>query len=196
MVKTEYEHERKWWNAKAHKEEADSFDEQINRALRWKEINKHLTSEIKTVLDIGGATGVFSIPLAEKGIEVVHFDISEEMISIAKGKLKGKEVRNITFEQGNSTDLSRYKNNSFDLVINMDGPISFCGIDAEKAIKETIRVAKKKVIMTVSNKANMIVSILKSGIRFSDKGFVPAIYEMFEKGYWHTFQFEENKEMG
>lgn len=195
MVKTEYGHEREWWDAKAHKEEIDSFDEQINRALRWKEINKHLTPQIKTVLDIGGATGVFSIPLAERGMEVVHFDISDEMISIAKGKLKEKGIKNITFEQGNSIDLSRYKDNSFDLVINMDGPISFCGIDAEKAIKETIRVAKKKVIMTVSNKANMIVSILKSGIRFSDKAFVPAIYEMFEKGFWHTFQFKENKEM-
>ena len=38
----------------------------------------------------------------------------------------------------------------------MDSPVSFCGINAEKAIKETTRVAKKKVIMTVSRwKAKM-----------------------------------------
>lgn len=63
MVKTEYEFEREWWNAKAHKEEVDMFDEEINRALRWKEIKKHLNAEIKTVLDVGGGTGVFSIPI-------------------------------------------------------------------------------------------------------------------------------------
>lgn len=195
MVKTEYEFEREWWNAKAHKEEVDMFDEEINRALRWKEIKKHLNAEIKTVLDVGGGTGAFSIPIARKGFNVVHFDISEEMIAIAKSKLEESEVQNITFMQGNSTDLSMYKNDSFDIVINMDGPVSFCGVDAEKAIKETIRVARKKVIMTVSNKANMIVSILKSGIRMSDERFIPAIYEMFNNGFWHTFQYEENKEI-
>jgi len=195
MVKTEYEFEREWWNAKAHKEEVDMFDEEINRALRWKEIKKHLNAETKTVLDVGGGTGVFSIPIARKGFDVVHFDISEEMIAIAKSKLQESEVQNITFIQGNSTDLSMFKNDSFDIVINMDGPVSFCGVDAEKAIKETIRVARKKVIMTVSNKANMIVSILKSGIRMSDERFIPAIYQMFNNGFWHTFQYEENKEI-
>jgi len=195
MIETKYEYERKWWNAKAHKEEIDMFDEKINRTLRWKEIDKHLTTDIKTILDVGGATGVFSIPLAQKGFDVVHFDISDEMIVIAKGKSEEKGVRNITFEQGISTDLSRFENNSFDIVINMDGPVSFCGIDAEKAIKETIRVAKKKVIMTVSNRANMIVSMLKSGLELSEERFIPAINEMFDNGFWHTLQYEENKEM-
>jgi len=195
MIKTDYEFERKWWNAKAPKEEIDMFDEKINRELRWREIEKHLSADIETILDVGGGTGAFSIPLAEKGYKVAHFDISEEMIAIAKRKSEEKKLKNIVFEQGISTDLSRYDNNSFDLVINMDGPVSFCGIDAEKAIKETIRVAKKKVIMTVTNRANMIVSILRSGIRFSDESFIPAIYEMFNTGLWHTNQYEENKQL-
>jgi len=195
LVKTDYDFEKAWWDAKAHKEEIDMFDERINRELRWKEINKHLSPDINSVLDVGGGTGVFSVPLAQKGYNVVHFDISDKMIEIAKSKAEKMNLRNITFEQGISTDLSRFDDNSFDLVINMDGPVSFCGIDAIKAIKETIRVAKKKVIMTVSNRANMIVSILKSGIRFSDESFIPAIYEMFNKGFWHTNQYEENKNL-
>ncbi|HHT47800.1 MAG TPA: class I SAM-dependent methyltransferase [Firmicutes bacterium] len=195
MVKTDYEFERIWWNAKAKKEEIDMFDEKINRELRWKEINKQLSADINTILDVGGGTGVFSIPLAERGFKVVHFDLSEEMIAIAKKKSEEKMIKNITFEQGISADLSRFNDDSFDLVLNMDGPVSFCGIDAEKAIKETIRVAKKKVIMTVSNRANMIVSILKSGIRFSDERFIPAIYEMFDTGFWHTQQYGENKQL-
>lgn len=195
MVKTDYELEKSWWDAKAHKEEIDMFDEKINRELRWKEINKHLTPDIKTILDVGGGTGAFSVPLAQRGYSVVHFDISDKMIELAKRKAEETKLKNITFEQGISTDLSRFEDNSFDLVINMDGPVSFCGSDAEIAIKETIRVAKKKVIMTVSNRANMIVSILKSGIRFSDESFIPAIYEMFNKGFWHTNQYEENKNL-
>lgn len=195
MVKTDYEFEKAWWDAKAHKEEIDMFDEKINRELRWKEINKHLSPDIKSILDVGGGTGAFSVPLAQRGYNVVHFDISDKMIEIAKNKAEKMNLRNMAFEQGISTDLSRFDDNSFDLVINMDGPVSFCGIDAIKAINETIRVAKKKVIMTVSNRANMIVSILKSGIRFSDESFIPAIYEMFNKGFWHTNQYEENKNL-
>lgn len=195
MVKTDYELEKSWWDAKAHKEEIDMFDEKINRELRWKEINKHLTPDIKTILDVGGGTGAFSVPLAQRGYSVVHFDISDKMIELAKRKAEETKLKNITFEQGISTDLSRFEDNSFDLVINMDGPVSFCGSDAEIAIKETIRVAKKKVIMTVSNRANMIISILKSGMRFSNERFIPAIYEMFNNGFWHTHQYEENKEL-
>lgn len=85
--------------------------------MRWREINKHLTEDINTILDVGGGTGAFSIPLAEKGFKVVHFDISEEMIAIAKSKAEEKNLKNITFEQGISIDLSRFNDNSFDMVI-------------------------------------------------------------------------------
>lgn len=83
MVITNYEHEKNWWDAKAKKEEIDSCDEQINRALRWREIKKNLTPDISNVLEVGAATGVFSIPLAEMGYNMVHFDLSDEMITIA-----------------------------------------------------------------------------------------------------------------
>lgn len=195
MVKTDYGHEKSWWDAKAKKEEIDKFDEQINRALRWKEIKKHLSSEIKSILDLGAGTGAFSIPLAEMGYSVVHFDLSDEMIAIAQEKVQGKNLNNLTFQQGNSVDLSMYENDAFDLVINMDGAVSFCGVDAEKAIKETIRVAKQKVIITVSNRANMIVSLLKSAVRVSKNHFIPAVYSMFDDGVWHTYQFAENAEL-
>lgn len=46
---------------KAKKEENDIFYKQINRALRWREIKKHLSAEIKNILDVIGATGTFSI---------------------------------------------------------------------------------------------------------------------------------------
>lgn len=194
MVKTDYGHGKSWWDAKAKKEEIDKFDEYINRALRWKEIRNHLSSEIKSILDVGAGTGAFSIPLAEMGYSVVHFDLSDEMIAMAKEKVQGKNLNNRTFQQGNSVDLSMYEDGAFDLVINMDGAVSFCGVDAKKAIKETIRVARHKVIMTVSNRANMIVSLVKSAVRVNKSHFIPAVYSMFDEGLWHTYQYAENAE--
>jgi len=195
MISTDYEYEKNWWNIKAQKEENDMFDEQINRALRWREIKKNLTPDICSILDVGGATGVFSIPLAEMSYKVVHFDLSDEMIKLAQEKANRMNLSGISFKQGNSVDLSMFEDNSFDMVINMDGAISFCGIDAIKAIRESIRVAKHKVIMTVSNRGNMIVSLLKSCHRIYSGKLIPAVYSMFNDGLWHTYQFNENPEL-
>lgn len=195
MVNTNYEHEKNWWDAKAKKEEIDHCDEQINRALRWREIHKNLTSDINNILEVGAATGAFSIPLAEMGYNMIHFDLSDEMIAIAKDKADSMNLSNISFQQGNSIDLSIYEDNSFDMVINLDGAISFCGVDAEKAIRESIRVAKHKVIMTVSNRGNMLLSLLKTKNKISPDKFIPAAYSMFNEGIWHTYQFSENAEL-
>ncbi|NLO09505.1 MAG: class I SAM-dependent methyltransferase [Clostridiales bacterium] len=195
MVNTDYEHEKNWWNAKAQKEEIDSCDEQINRALRWREINKNLTPDIRNILEVGAATGVFSIPLAGMGYNMVHFDLSNEMIELARDKADRMKLSNISFQQGNSIDLSIYEDNSFDMVINMDGAISFCGVDAVKAIRESIRVAKHKVIMTVSNRGNMLLSLLKTNNKINPDKFIPAAYSMFNEGLWHTYQFSENAEL-
>lgn len=61
------------------------------------------------------------------------------------------------------------------------------------AIK-SIRVARHKVIMTVSNRANMIVSLVKSAVRVNKSHFIPAVYSMFDEGLWHTYQYAENAE--
>ena len=52
----------------------------INRALRWREIERHLDG-VQNILEIGAATGRFSIPLARRGFEVTHFDFSTKMLA-------------------------------------------------------------------------------------------------------------------
>jgi ubiquinone/menaquinone biosynthesis C-methylase UbiE len=144
----DFNRERQWWDDKATKEETDSEDEIINRALRWREIERHLEG-INTILDVGAATGVFSIPLARRGFRVVHLDLSPMMLNIARKKADG--FSNIEFVEGNAFDLTRFSDQAFDLVLNMDGAISFSGAKAIEAIHETCRVAKAKVILTVSH---------------------------------------------
>jgi len=61
-VQVDFERERRWWDAKAPKEESDRADEAINRALRWRVLERHLDG-VHTVLDVGGGTGAFSIPI-------------------------------------------------------------------------------------------------------------------------------------
>lgn len=183
-----FEREKEWWDAKAPKEEQDLADEEVNRALRWREIERHLDG-VKTILDVGAGTGAFSIPLARRGFSVAHLDFSPEMLKIAKRKAQG--INCISFIKGNATDLSGFWDSSFDLVLNLDGAISFCGSEAEKAILESCRVCRKKLIITVSHRA-LTVPLWTTTILEQTGRFLPAVYAMLNEGEWHQEQFPEN----
>jgi ubiquinone/menaquinone biosynthesis C-methylase UbiE len=189
MMQVDWEREKAWWNAKAPKEEDDLGDEPVNRALRWREIEQHLEG-VKTILDIGCGQGRFAIPLAKRGFFVTCLDISPVILDIARSRAKG--IKNITFIEGNAVDLSQFADRSFDLVLAMDGAISFCGSEAEKAVRESCRVTKKRLIISVLSRARMVQLCVESSLLLSGK-LLKAVYEFIETGLWHQNQFPENK---
>ncbi|MHA2136482.1 MAG: class I SAM-dependent methyltransferase [Candidatus Hodarchaeales archaeon] len=187
-MQIDFERERDWWNDKAIREEIDRADEIINRTLRWQIIKEHLV-DVSTVLAIGGGTGAFSILLAEEGYQVTHVDFAPEMLKIAKKK--SQNLSNIQFEETNAINLGRFQNQSFDLVLNMDGAISFCGSKAKDSISESCRVTKKRLIITVSNRAKLIAATINACIQATGE-ITPAVYEMMTTGNWNQNQFENN----
>lgn len=184
----DFDREKQWWDAKAQQEELDRADECINRALRWREIERHLEG-VQTILDVGAATGAFSIPLARRGFLVTHLDFSPAMLEIARQK--AQELEGIIFIEGNATDLSRFADRSFDLVLNMDGAISFSGSMAVQAIKESCRVCKQRLILTVSHRAQMVAVWVASSLKVAGR-FLPAVDAMVYQGEWDQGQFPEN----
>ncbi len=182
------EREKQWWNAKAANEEVDRGDEAINRALRWREIEKHLPG-VQTILDIGGATGSYSIPLAERGYSVTHVDFSPVMLQLARDKAQG--LTNICFVEANAADLSRFADGTFDLVLNMDGAISFCGSQAPQALSESCRVTGQTLIVTVSHQAQMVPSWLTTSLAATGQ-FLPAVQMMLDHGTWDQAQYPDN----
>jgi len=187
-LKLNRERERRWWDEKASKEEEDLADEAINRALRWREIERHLEG-VDTILDVGAGTGAFSIRLARRGFSVTHLDLSPAMLQVARQK--AQDVENIRLIEGNAADLSQFTDSSFDLVLNMDGAVSFCGSEAEQAIRESCRVAKRKLIVTVSHRAWMAPVWVTSSLEMAGR-FLPAVYAMFDNGEWEQDRFPEN----
>ncbi|MDE5746451.1 MAG: class I SAM-dependent methyltransferase [Acetatifactor sp.] len=108
---------------------------------------------IETVFDGGAGCGRFSILLAKKGCRVTHFDISQPMLDKAQELARAAGVeRNISFVKGALEDLSTYPDRAFDLVISFDAPISYTYPHQETVIGELVRIARKKVMFSVSSR--------------------------------------------
>lgn len=150
---SEYE---KFWDEISQVEEVDYDDEKINRLLRFKAIQFHLGG-VRKILDVGAATGAFAIPLARMGFDVVHLDLSDEMIKIAREK--ASNLPNIRFVKRDASCLDIFEENEFDLVLCFDGAISFSGHKANDVISEVCRVGKK-VMLSVSSKSCMTATWL------------------------------------
>lgn len=103
-------------------------------------IEKYLTPSAK-ILDIGAGAGEYSIYFARKGHSVCALELSENNINAFRQKLTPDDK--IDLVQGNAVDLSRYEDNSFDIVL-LFGPLYHLkkDEDKQKCIAEAKRVCK------------------------------------------------------
>ncbi len=93
--------------------------------------------EGKRVLDAGCGEGRFARMLAECGAKVTAFDFSPKMIEIA-GRIEADQKLGIEYLVADMTDLSRFADESFDLVVAY---LSIIDVrDHERALAEISRV--------------------------------------------------------
>ncbi len=187
MALTDYE---KFWDEISQVEEVDYDDEMINRLLRFKAIQCHL-SGVRKILDVGAATGAFSIPLARMGFDVVHLDLSDEMIKVAKDK--SADLTNIRFVKQDAACLDIFEENEFDLVLCFDGAISFSGRKAGNVISEICRVGKK-VMLSVSSKSCMTATWLNYSLTKLNC-IHPSVKDMMETGYFSKDNYDDAEEL-
>lgn len=187
MASSDYE---KFWDEISHIEEVDYDDEMINRLLRFKALQPYL-SGVRKILDVGAATGAFSIPLARMGFEVVHLDLSESMIKIAEDA--SDELNTIRFVKHDATCLDIFNDNEFDLVLCFDGAISFSGHKANNVISEICRVGKK-VLLSVSSKSCMAATWLNYSLSKLNR-IHPSVKDMMETGYFNKDNYDDANEL-
>lgn len=148
--------ERMWNQPDKGELEAEREQTFIDDIVQKAHIQKELLSNhdgIKTVFDGGAGSGRFSILLAKQGLNVTHFDISQPMIDKARQLAKKEGVQDrITFVKGALEDLSAFNDRSFDLVMSFDSPISYTYPKQEETIKELVRIADKRIMISVSSR--------------------------------------------
>lgn len=115
-------------------------------------LKKHLPKK-GLILDAGAGPGRYTIDLAKKGYDISLLDFSKGNVELAKIKIKEAKLNHKVKDlmQGTIVDLKRFKDNSFDGVICLGGPLSHVKEkEQQKAINELIRVAKKNAPIFVS----------------------------------------------
>lgn len=128
------------------------IDDIVQKSHIQRELLRNL-DDVKTAFDGGAGCGRFSILLAKHGIHVTHFDISQPMLDKARelAHQAGVEDR-ITFVKGALEDLSAYQDGEFDLSMSFDAPISYTYPHQEKVIAQLMRIASKRLVISVSSR--------------------------------------------
>ena len=111
-----------------------------------KYILDYLSKDNSKILDVGAGTGKYSLYLDSLGYDVVSVELVKHNLKV----LESKES-NVKFYQGNAIDLSKFKDNTFDMVL-LFGPMYHLISMNEKvqSLKEAKRVVKPNGIIMIS----------------------------------------------
>jgi SAM-dependent methyltransferase len=129
------------------------------------------------VLDLGCGDGTTAVPAAQRGADVLGVDIAANLVAAGNARAEDLGLGNLTFEQGDATDLNELDEESFDLVVSIFGAM-FAPRPFDVA-KEMVRVTKPggRIAMGnwIPNDPTLVAQILKISASYSPpppEGFV------------------------
>ena len=174
-----------YWDKKSERElTREEFDPRkfVHTDLIWREIRRVIDGRKNLrILDAGAGPGRFSIPLAQEGHMLTHTDISAKMIKIAQERAQAQKLSNIAFFHGSICQKLPYPDKSFDIVLCLDSPLSYCVENYQSVVEEFLRVSCDMVTLCVVNRLG---AILEDGGNFDLEHFerLKTIKTVFSTG--------------
>lgn len=103
-----------------------------------------------SVLDACAGGGIYSFPLADLGCDVIAGDLIDSNVAhIRSENQKKSKLKDIY--QGSVLDLSRFGDDSFDVVLNLGSYYHLCDVvERKKSLNETLRVLKSGGIYMIA----------------------------------------------
>lgn len=142
---------------------------------------KYILDELNpgdSILELGAATGAYTIMLADKGYNITALEFVESNLNVLKGKIK--DHHKITPIVGDAKDLSQFADESFDCVLNMGPLYHFPNEeDRDQVVKESMRVLKKGGTAFFAFISNDMVFVTES-LLYSTK-FLDGEYKNYSK---------------
>lgn len=157
--------------------------------MTMKNLKKYLP-KYATILDLGGAAGSYSFPLAKNGYKMYLADLSEKLIEQAKDEIRKENIDNIvSCDVVNAVDLSIYKKEQFDVVL-LFGPLYHLldKIERDKCITEIYRVLKKDGLVFASFIPYLSgsIAIVNRYFRHPEQVNIRNLQEVFETGKFNN----------
>ena len=129
------------------------------------------------VLDLGCGDGTTALPAAQLGAEVLGVDIARNLVEAGNRHAKEHGLTNLTFREGDATNLQPIPDEEFDVVVSIFGAM-FAPKPFDVA-KEMVRVTKPggRIVMGnwIPNDPTLVAQILKISSAYTPpppEGFV------------------------
>ncbi|HVV04319.1 MAG TPA: methyltransferase domain-containing protein [Puia sp.] len=129
------------------------------------------------VLDLGCGDGDTAIPEAKLGAEVLGVDIASNLLAAAKKRAEAEGLTNISFQEGDASNLQELADGSFDLTVSIFGAM-FAPRPMDVA-KEMVRVTRAggRVVMGnwIPGDPTMVAQLLKISTAYTPpppEGFI------------------------
>jgi SAM-dependent methyltransferase len=129
------------------------------------------------VLDVGCGDGTTAVPAAQLGADVLGVDIASNLVAAGNARARSLGLDNLSFQEGDASDLSELADESFDLVISIFGAM-FAPRPVDVA-KELVRVTRPKGRIVMGNwipgDPTLVAQILRISSSYSPpppEGFV------------------------
>lgn len=129
------------------------------------------------ILDVGCGDGTTALPAARRGADVLGVDISSKLVAAGNKRANEQGITNCKFQEGDASNLSDLKDNSFDLVVSIFGAM-FAPRPFDVA-NELARVTKAggRIVMGnwIPNDPTLVAQILKISAAYTPpppEGFV------------------------
>ena len=157
----------------------------VEYTISLKYIYKYLNElDNPKILDVGAGTGAYSIKLAEDGYDVTAIELVKHNLRYIE------KCSKVHAYQGNAIDLSRFKDNTFDLVL-LFGPMYHLIDDNDKikALSEVARVTKPKGIIMVAYIMNDYAVIMHG---FKDNNIIDSFNNNLIDSNFHVTPKEDD----
>lgn len=129
------------------------------------------------VLDLGCGDGTTAVPAAKRGAQVTGIDIASNLVAAGTARAQAEELQNLTFQEGDASNLENVGDESFDLVISIFGAM-FAPRPYDVA-KEMCRVTKSggRIVMGnwIPGDPTLVAQVLKTSAAFTPpppEGFI------------------------
>lgn len=150
-----------------HDHDAPTYDRRYNEIpffvkvyepVTWDNIRRFLPPPGGRILDAGGGTGRWALPLARLGYRVTLTDISAGMLEVARRKVEAEGLSDrVDIRRMDICDMKDLPDEYFDLSMAQGDPLSYCG-DPDRATSELARVTRSDgyVIASVDSRIQAI----------------------------------------